>query len=310
MMSSLEGLKNLIKSKRVRQESPKDTPNAERSIEDSDLPRTHPTQAGIPSMISPKHRKLVSTSGSIRDSNTIEEATSQQVGTTMEHLRQDEELPITFLRNLGHPVRIFGETDEERSKRISDLREAEDLRLPQPGKVRDRQSAPFETFPAWLNEMPSGDDVLLSWIHDVFKQWSSLLNPLSSMVESKPSKDEIETLFRRTAGALEPLLVAYKSGLLDDTLCSELLNIATSAKKRRYRDANHAYLQLSIGKKAWPIGVGHVFIQERASMDKIATSSHIMNNETVRGYIQSVKRLLTKSAEFWPPSDPGQFWNS
>jgi pre-mRNA-splicing factor 18 len=63
-------------------------------------------------------------------------------------------------------------------------------------------------------------------------------------------------------------------------------------QSRQYQKANDAYLRLSIGNAAWPIGVTAVGIHERSAGEKITEDkvAHVLNDEVSRKYIQSVKR--------------------
>jgi len=71
---------------------------------------------------------------------------------------------------------------------------------------------------------------------------------------------------------------------------------------RDYLAAVDNYIKLAIGNSPWPIGVTMVGIHERSAREKIYTNSvaHIMNDETTRKYLQSVKRLITFCQRKYP----------
>jgi pre-mRNA-splicing factor 18 len=71
-----------------------------------------------------------------------------------------------------------------------------------------------------------------------------------------------------------------------------LAEIVHHMQLRQYQKANDAYLRLSIGNAAWPIGVTSVGIHERNARERITEDSvaHVLNNEVSRKYIQAVKR--------------------
>jgi pre-mRNA-splicing factor 18 len=74
-------------------------------------------------------------------------------------------------------------------------------------------------------------------------------------------------------------------------------------QSRSYQKANDAYLRLSIGNAAWPLGVKSIGMHERSSDNKIAENvAHVLNDEVSRKYIQAVKRLLTFSQKVRPPN--------
>ena len=59
--------------------------------------------------------------------------------------------------------------------------------------------------------------------------------------------------------------------------------------------ANDTYIDISIGRAAWPIGVTMVGIHARTGRAKIESSNvaHVMNSELQRKYLTSVKRLMS-----------------
>ena len=59
--------------------------------------------------------------------------------------------------------------------------------------------------------------------------------------------------------------------------------------------AHDKYVELAIGNSPWPMGVTMVGIHERSGRSRINTNQieHVLNDETTRKYLQSVKRLLT-----------------
>lgn len=71
------------------------------------------------------------------------------------------------------------------------------------------------------------------------------------------------------------------------------------------------YIKMAIGNAPWPIGVTMVGIHERSAREKIYTNSvaHIMNDETTRKYLQSIKRLMTLCQRRYPslPSKSVEF---
>jgi len=71
---------------------------------------------------------------------------------------------------------------------------------------------------------------------------------------------------------------------------------------REYTRANEAYLLLAIGNAAWPMGVTMVGIHERAGREKIFSQqvAHVLNDESQRKYIQSIKRLMTYCQRLYP----------
>ncbi|GJZ72016.1 putative reverse transcriptase domain-containing protein [Tanacetum coccineum] len=80
-------------------------------------------------------------------------------------------------------------------------------------------------------------------------------------------------------------------------------------QQRDYEIAMDHYIRMAIGNAPWPIGETMVGIHERSAREKIYTNSvaHVMNDETTRKYLQSVKRLMTFCERRYPtmPSKAG-----
>jgi pre-mRNA-splicing factor 18 len=87
------------------------------------------------------------------------------------------------------------------------------------------------------------------------------------------------------------------------------MEVVHLAQLKRYVHANDAYLRLSIGKAAWPIGVTMVGIHERSAREKLnenENAAHIMSDEVTRKMLQGIKRCLSFAQTRWPPEDLGQ----
>jgi len=61
-------------------------------------------------------------------------------------------------------------------------------------------------------------------------------------------------------------------------------------------------MRLAIGNQAWPMGVTMATFHDRPNRHNIGEGAvaHILNDETTRKYIQTVKRLLTFAELRWP----------
>jgi pre-mRNA-splicing factor 18 len=94
---------------------------------------------------------------------------------------------------------------------------------------------------------------------------------------------------------------------LPDDVRKALLEVVNCCMRRDYLSAMDYYIRLAIGNSPWPIGVTMVGIHERSAREKIYTNSvaHIMNDETTRKYLQSVKRLMTFCQRKYP-TDPSR----
>lgn len=133
----------------------------------------------------------------------------------------------------------------------------------------------------------------------------------------------------QSADYLKPLFKSLRKRELPPDVLMRIAEIVHFMQKREYRNANDSYLQLSIGNAPWPIGVTMVGIHERSGREKIFASNvahgefpcavdvglddgcaqltpcthTVLNDETSRKYIQSLKRLMTFAQTQYPPSD-------
>lgn len=106
-------------------------------------------------------------------------------------------------------------------------------------------------------------------------------------------------------------IVVFYLQILQDDIRQALMVVVRCCMKRDYLAAMDQYIKLAIGNAPWPIGVTMVGIHERSAREKIYTNSvaHIMNDETTRKYLQSVKRLMTFCQRRYPamPSKAVEF---
>lgn len=230
---------------------------------------------------------------------------------------------LSKLRDLNEPARLFGETHEERIKRFYKIQRARSRktaakRADQPVQTSLEPLDPSELAidktipPASDNE---GRKMLArrisSWLNMVLFEWGNALGRRDEATKGSTEGQRAANARLQALQHLKPLfkkleyLSSDPSGLPDDLL-KPMVDIIVKAQKRQYVWANDAYLQLSIGKAAWPIGVTMVGIHERSSREKINESdnkAHIMSDEETRKILQSIKRCLTFAQTRWAPED-------
>lgn len=167
-----------------------------------------------------------------------------------------------------------------------------------------------------------------SYLNFVLTEWSAALAGrdkedaqssagIAATNNYKVALDDLKPLMRRLEAAVynpTPKADAPTSStpLPHDALLVPLVQILYLTQKRHYRDAVDAYLRLSIGKAAWPIGVTMVGIHERSAREKLHEDgkdrdiAHIMSDEDTRKWLQSLKRLVSFSQTRWEVFDVGQ----
>ena len=121
--------------------------------------------------------------------------------------------------------------------------------------------------------------------------------------ESKEGQQSLQVC-EMTRENLKPFFQLLKQDKIPDDVLRYLLQICAAMQQREYVRANDLYLRLAIGNAPWPIGVTMVGIHERSAHEKINSNqvAHVLNDETQRKWIQSIKRLMTFCQTILPPS--------
>lgn len=100
---------------------------------------------------------------------------------------------------------------------------------------------------------------------------------------------------------LKPFMELMKTRGLAASVLDDIQAITMHIYKREYDQADKIYLNLSIGKDAWPIGIGAGNSYEQGKNRGVAfTVGHLLNDTSVAKYIKSIKRLITFAREHFP----------
>ncbi|WVQ73647.1 hypothetical protein IAR50_003227 [Cryptococcus sp. DSM 104548] len=142
----------------------------------------------------------------------------------------------------------------------------------------------------------------------VLKEWEAWMDNRPEEIRRSTQGKMAAATQVQSAQSLKPLFRSLRSRDLAPDVLRLLAEIVHHMQSRAYQKANDAYLRLSIGNAAWPIGVTSVGIHERSAREKIGQDNiaHVLNDEVSRKYIQAVKRLLTFSQTIRPPADVSQ----
>ncbi|KAH1277901.1 hypothetical protein KXX33_008727 [Aspergillus fumigatus] len=226
----------------------------------------------------------------------------------------DEELNQK-LRDLKEPICLFGENHVARLRRYRRL--VRRSMTPQP-KVTD---GPIPTtlepvsevdmkIPTTLPKDADGRKFLFrqlaSYFNMVLLEWERALARRDASVKQSLTGRQAYNAMVQSRENLKPLFRKFEKNDIDDNLLEPIMEIVHKAQLRRYVDANDAYLRVSIGKAAWPIGVTMVGIHERSAREKLHQSdqqAHILSDEITRKFLQSIKRCLSFAQTRWPPDD-------
>ncbi|GAB7361861.1 hypothetical protein MBLNU230_g1901t1 [Neophaeotheca triangularis] len=229
----------------------------------------------------------------------------------------DDELKIR-LHDLSEPRTLFGETHTDRLRRYHSLITASSqtpvvwTKGPIPTTLTLLPEAEMKvpsTVPSSLTAQTHLFRQLASYFDLVLSSWSRALAQRPAEVKATPSGKQALSHFHLACDNLTPLFRKLETSSLEPELVAPILEIVDLAQQKRYVHANDAYLRLSIGKAAWPIGVTMVGIHERSAREKLHggnTAAHIMTDETTRKMLQGMKRCLSFAQTRWPPKDVGQ----
>ncbi|CAA3006170.1 pre-mRNA-splicing factor 18 [Olea europaea subsp. europaea] len=155
------------------------------------------------------------------------------------------------------------------------------------------------------------EDKILVFFKKLLNEWNQELNEMSEAEKRTAKGKSMVATFKQCARYLNPLFKFCRKKVLPDDIRQALLLFVECCMRRDYLAAMAHYIKLAIGNAPWPIGVTMVGIHERSAREKIYTNSvaHIMNDETTRKYLQSVKRLMTFCQRRYPtaPSKAVEF---
>ena len=142
-----------------------------------------------------------------------------------------------------------------------------------------------------LNDKPKR---IYRYFKNLIRQWEEdlALRP-DAIKKTAAGKNETKTL-KQCKDYIRPLFKECKRRELDDSLQTHLFNIVTYCEQGEFVKAHDSYMDVAIGRAAWPIGVTMVGIHARSGRAKIESSNvaHVMNSEMHRKYLTSVKRLM------------------
>lgn len=149
---------------------------------------------------------------------------------------------------------------------------------------------------------------IYKYLKELLKEWEKdLADRPDSVARSVTGRNESKT-FKQCKDYIRPLFKLLKSRQLEDGLQQHLLKIVNFSKEGEFVKAHDEYMNVAIGRAAWPIGVTMVGIHARSGRAKIESSkvAHVMNSELQRKYLTSVKRLMTYAQKKRPDVDPSK----
>ena len=235
------------------------------------------------------------------------------------------------LRSWGLPIRMFAELDADirsryeiasqwAAKREIANAEADEFRLHAGHEMRNRflEKDATDGTPQRHNEETVDDTVeprakkprirpldesiqndphklIYRYLKNILVQWEyDLVARPEQEKQTVAGKKDTRT-FQQCKDYIKPLFQLCKKRSIEPSMLSKLQSIIRFMQEDEFVKAHDAYMDLAIGRAAWPIGVTMVGIHARSGRAKIESSNvaHVMNSELQRKYLTSVKRLMT-----------------
>jgi pre-mRNA-splicing factor 18 len=225
------------------------------------------------------------------------------------------------LRSIGLPIHLFGESSDDRSERLrkslklqasakAGQTEMDEFRLGKGHGIRNpflekdgEDEMEIPSVPP-KNKSKESEDIedcadphkrIYRYFKDLLRLWEDdLASRDDGIKKSVSGRNDTKTL-KQCKDYIRPLFKLCKSRTLEESLMNHILNIIDFCQQGEFVKAHDAYLDVAIGRAAWPIGVTMVGIHARSGRAKIESSNvaHVMNSELQRKYLTSVKRLMT-----------------
>ncbi len=232
----------------------------------------------------------------------------------------DEEELFSRLQDLNEPRRLFGESHAQRSRRYRKLQALALAPKLSDGPIPTTIELVAEKDMKVPASVPSDDDgkalllrQIASYFNMLLTEWSLALSRRPADVKVSFTGKQAYSNYTLAVSNLTPLFRQIETSTVKPSLLAPIHEIVSLAQQKRYVNANDAYLRLSIGKAAWPIGVTMVGIHERSAREKLhesekggAKEAHILADEVTRKMVQGIKRCLSFAQTRWPPEDLGQ----
>ena len=244
------------------------------------------------------------------------------------------------LRALGQPIRLFAETEEERYDRYRAVSsalptEAEvDLELKKGQMFDQRQlfdesgNARQETAKvaheaevgvggnddedeeAELDEQfvpTTAEESVAKHFKTLIKLWEEELEAREPAEASSQAGRTVTATFQQCKRHTRAFFKQLRTRTMPLDVLSTMVEITQFMQQREYVKAHDAYIRCAIGTAPWPMGITGTGIHERQGRQHLRESkvAHVMNDETQRKYLQSIKRLMT-FAQKKLPADPSK----
>lgn len=164
---------------------------------------------------------------------------------------------VDKLRELGEPIRLFGESYKGRLKRYRRLIErstAPQQRLSD-GPIPTTLTLLPESEMKVPDTLPKDEEgkkylfrQLASYFTMIMREWEAALAKRGNSVKQSFQGRQAYNAMVQSKENMKPLFRKFENGDLEEGILDPVVEIVRHAQERRYVDANDGYLRLSIGK--------------------------------------------------------------
>ena len=136
----------------------------------------------------------------------------------------------------------------------------------------------------------------------LYSEWEETLSSRSEFEKYSEEGKRQSAICAQTREYMKPFYKGLLKRQIEKDVILRISEIVQFMLKKEYQLANDVYLRLSIGNAPWPIGVKGVSIHERSALERLEGDNvaHVLNDESARKWIQSIKRLLTFCQSKYP----------
>jgi len=178
------------------------------------------------------------------------------------------------------------------------------------------QAAELEQAPEVDLSLMDRCDFIRAWARKALKAWEKELADRPEEEKKKASVKVEIAQHRQVRRDVRPLQKRLRLYVMEEVLLDKIHVIVKFAADREYRNASEAYLDLSIGKAAWPVGLGcggsmlmedAIGLHDRFNrMAQVKDIAYHLNDDVTRKFVQALKRLMSVAQRYWPPDDPSK----
>ena len=179
----------------------------------------------------------------------------------------------------------------------------DDEMLEQLRKRQRRVEQPLEAGPSELTAKPPQPAEPV--IGNLSESESTVLTWMTGSLEKIGNVMSVDRKLETLRGC-EVLRRSMEQGEFPMAVSAGLAKAASLAQVRRYKAAHEAYLEVAVGKAAWPIGIKGLQVKVRGCNDLIQPVHHVLDTEEKREMLTTFKRLLSAVQAANPSEDPAE----